>query len=76
MILKFSLAQTGGGLFRKFHGLLGLVECVLKKMGSLYISGRIFGLGISFLVISDQASKKFIQAGNTSALFVFLIYIF
>ena len=57
---KVFLSPNWGRVFRKFDGLLGLAECMLKKMGSLYISGRIFGLGISFLVISDQASKKFI----------------
>ena len=58
-ILKFSLAQTGGGLFRKFDELLRLAECVLKKMASLYISGRVFGLGIHFPSYQTKLLKNF-----------------
>ena len=52
-ILNLSSADTGGASFRKSNWLWIWSECVLKKIGSLYIPVKVLGLGISFPVLSN-----------------------
>ena len=58
------------GLFKNIEALFIPSDLVLKNIGSLYISARVFDAGISLPVRLDQELKKVLWVGRIGALSV------
>ena len=58
IVINKPFVHAGGVLFKNIEGLFTPSDLMLKNIGSLYISARIFGGGISLSVRLDQELKK------------------
>ena len=58
IIINKPFSHAGGILYKNIKGLFIPSDLVLKNVGSLYISARVFGVGILSSVRLDQGLKK------------------